>query len=1299
MFKNFCTAHCHVQSLDSGSTPYRFAEREVELGTGYITVTDHGTLEAARPVYDLCAKGGDFNGKLKPILGMEAYFRDDNCPILLESGIERTPDKDKEGNVIQMTFREYFKYAHLTLHALDEPAFYKLVKILSDADFRAEQHGSERKPLFGWKQLEELGAQNMTGTSGCLIGMVGRHLMQNNDPKMAIRYYEKLRSCFKPGNFYVEIMPHVTDKNWKEEVKLTFADGTVQSFAPWKKLRMQGKELAAEDLAKAFHRNPESARKANGKLMAVMENRKFVEREPVEVVSVEHLAGFLQNECRPWCKDGDYQREINRFVYALAQKYGDTVLVTDDSHFAYPEERVVQDVRLMQHGGSWRFAQSHHRMTSDEAWTNFSERLGASRAQFEGWVENTHVWANRFNDFKFTTKPELPTNFYPKDTLGHTMKLVKDYGRMKWDDPVRKERLESEIDLLHRTGTLDLLPYFFIDAEVCDLYARHGLLTGPGRGSAAGLSLAYYLGITHVDPLKYKLSKDRFMTPDRAASGKLPDIDQDLPHRDLLVNPDDPTKGWLKDRFGDCVSQISTNTTMKLKSAIKDVHRAFHKYVSEDIEAICKEFGDPPQGIESHDYVFGYDDAGTWVPGQVEWDKKLQSYIQRFPKEWEAVKLSLGLTKNKSRHACAYVIANKPIDSFIPLMTVGGVRVTQYPHSGVEAAGGVKMDFLVINSLRDIGAALHLIQDRHAPEQDWEISRIPTDHIPTIQTLSGDTIHMLRAIPFKGGFVDVWELPEDPGVFKDICLGKVETVFQLDAPAARQGLRQFMPQGDRLPISSIEDLAAFTALDRPGPLDAFVEGDGQRHNMLVEYANRTKGLGAIGRLSSLDRELPETQGVLVYQEQLQAVFQKTGKTTAIQANDFRQRIGKKKLVEVLAKDKPLFMKGAVETLGQDEADRLWGMMETFGQYGFNKSHAVCYVTIAYACAFLKHHYPLEWWTAVLRHAERKEVDEKFWKYVGGIVKLPDIQFSGPNFEIQGEYIRAPISLVHGIGEKAHKQLMDGMPYADIEEFLGRIEDFKKKNGKTVMKLDKKTQTEVQTFKKAMSPLNDTHIRNLILSGVLDSLFPREIDGLPTLVQDRLKMFEVAAAKVRGLKKYKGTASKYNLESEVERFQHIKAIMPAYHTPLLPMVRRLAPGSFVDGVSRIGPVYVYEQEKHTVVTGKQLEWLTALEILPSQVIKVALPAYVVAQRVFTYKKDGGERTACELVLDADGTRVKFVKWPSKKTGLPAVLRENLVGSVIVCMLSRSDADEPFWLNSVEVIARPLETNKEEESSSP
>lgn len=536
--KNFVTCHCHPQSLDSASTPEAFAKKEVELGTGAITCTDHGTLAAAYDVYSL---GQKYN--LTPIIGLEGYFRDDNCPILTKQGVKKTKNvprgfnkEEWEARYPEGTFHEYLKYQHISLHFMDYEAFLCGVRLLSKADNRAEKHGQERKALFDWSDIEELASHNVTATSSCLVGMVQRHLLSHQNKDAAEQYFYRLKHLFG-DRFYTEVFPHVCSHNFDEAIYIETESSEGKERLRYyfgKKLRTDQGDVRAEELAASFH-NKNSKHK---ELRGVTNYRSYEPfDEPKKILSVEKFSGYIQNECQPWAPNGDIQYGCNIFVMQMARKEKVKIMPSDDSHFADPSEKVVQDVRLSQQG-PWRFHKSYHRQSSEEAWDYFKNNTKVKKKTFEKWVENTHEWKDRFSNFKMESSPRLPTNFYEQDTLGYIKKLIKRHGRMV-NKPEYKDRLKAEIQLLKNNGTIDLLPYFFIDEEICRFYGDSlGELTGPGRGSAAGLLLTYLLGITHVDPIKYGLSMERFLTVDRIKSGKLPDIDQDLPHRDPLVGWD-----------------------------------------------------------------------------------------------------------------------------------------------------------------------------------------------------------------------------------------------------------------------------------------------------------------------------------------------------------------------------------------------------------------------------------------------------------------------------------------------------------------------------------------------------------------------------------------------------------------------------------------------------------------------------------------------------------------------------------------------------------------------------------------
>ncbi len=1290
-FKNVPEFHCHQDSLDSASTIEAFARKELELDSGTITTTEHGNMSACRRIYDI-AHSKEYKGKLTPILGLEGYLRDENCEILLSSGIERTVSKKYNNG--EPSFGEYLKYFHFTLHYMDEAAFKVGSRILSKADARAEKHGSERKPLFSWADLEELGAQNVTLGSGCLIGGVQHHLMKYGRLDIAEKYYQKMRSIVKPGHFFVEVFPHVCDRNWDSSVTITFEDGSEEKFKTEKRLKIDKKGTGkknkdgwwiAKELAEAWHRKPADD---YGSLREVMENRKGVPVEnPKKIINVQSKEGFVINDCSAWAPGGDLQYGCNKAVIALAEKYGDKIILSGDSHYTSPDEKVLQDIRLSQ-SGSWRFYGSYHRKSTEEYWDYFKNVLQVPQKQFEGWVDNNFEWASKFKDFKFTKVNTLPTSFYPKDTLAHTFELIRKHGRMQ-DTPEQWTRLKTEIDLLHKNGTIDLLPYFMVLEDAASEYERFGELCGAARGSAGGVLLAYLLGITHVNPLKYNLSLDRFLTVDRIASGKWPDIDWDIGRRDLI---DDPETGWLKRRFGDCYAQISTNTKLKLRSSVKDVAR-WHRsvdgkpgFVPEDIEKLTKKFLEAPQGVEDLKFVFGYDSDGTWIKGSIEYDVALQEYVKAYPKEWEVVKKIIGLTRQRGKHACGFVVTDTPVSDFIPLTSVGGTLVTQYTAGSVEAAGGLKIDFLRVNSLVDVSNAIKSVQKRHGgTEIDWSsaypIDDNPLDVVPSM-ILDGVQVPLLRVVPFNGKYYDIYDLPEDQDVYRDICEARTETVFQLATNAAKKWLSHFNAVKSesggvtRRGLDSIESLAAFTALDRPGPLDAYVGEQGKQHNMLVEYARRASGKQRVGSFPILDKLFPETFGIIVYQEQVERIFKEVGKTTAIEAQNFRIHVGKKMPMEIM-KDKHVFMKGAIESIGQESAEQLWQSMETFGAYAFNASHAVGYMKLSYPCAWLKHHYPLEWWTAVLKNADKKEIDEDFWPHCGHLIAVPDINLSGDGFQIEGDKIRAPLSIVQGIGPKAHEELVRGRPYKDLDAFI----------------LNSKAKKEEKTpgGKNGRSALHVGIVNKLICSGVMDSLFTPGIE-----MSQRLQEYEEAVARIYGKKKPKPPDIRYTSLDLLQSYQLKKGILTSFGEDLRQMFVDIdTPGVHKDNMDS----YRFKSPNADPIESSL--WLhdskTVDQFLQMSVshkaTRFAVAAYVISDERITYQ---GNKKMAKFVLDVEGRRYEMVKWGNSKGVLPANILNtpSFAGSLVVAVISRYSESKPPVMDEIVLVKEKLEFKEPE-----
>lgn len=1259
-FRQLCNPHQHPMSLDTASPLDTFIKRDKELGSGCTTMTDHGTLAGAMDFYASAIKN-----KIQPIIGVEAYLFDPDCSFLKLGGIDDP--------------KAYNKYYHLTMHCMDEPAYKALVQKLSTADrYNSVWAGSEKKPLFTWKDLEELGQYNFTYCSSCLAGVVSNHL-KNDRPDLAVQYYEKIRSLVKPGHFYVEVFPHNTTEYWTDGVFVEYLDGTKEQFRPSKKVRVNGIEMTAADM-------PHMIGKA---LQATRYRTTWTDIEPKIISKASAVKGFVKNECTPFAPDGDLQLSCNKFMLDLAQKHGDKVIVSLDSHYATKDYKDVQTIKLTQQGWGPFFG-SYHIYSSDEAFAYFKSRMGVTEKQYSEWIDNSYEWASLFKDFKLTKENLLPRSRYPSDTEAHLRKLVKDHGRFD-DSREMRDRLETEIHLFKNNGTIDLLPYFFTAEDFCNAHEKEGILLGSSRGSVGGVLTAYLLGITHVNPLKHDLSLDRFITLDRIASGKMPDIDTDFSTRDYLLGKG----GYLDTHFKDRYAQISTIGTLKLKSSIKNVfrHTSSDGRVPYDVDKLASSLPDEPQGIKSVDFLFGYEDSDdNHIDGLFETDDRLRKLAQRFPKQWALIVKCLAVPINRGRHASAFGLSDRDLILDLPLTTLNGDEnsptVTQYTMAGVEAAGVMKFDFLGLSTLKDIQGAINLVQ------KDLKFG--DSKH----QILNGKKVPNFRIIPFKGKLYDVWDLPNEPDVFTDIAEGKTETVFQLNTSAARKWLKEFnytKPGSDERLISNIDEIAYFTSLDRPGPLDAFTESnEGKRINMLQEYARRARGIENPLEIKALRQLVPETYAIMVTQEQIQNTFQVLTGCSGIDANNFRDKIGKKKMEEVLA-TKPFFIKEASKKISPEDAEAIWGQIVTAGQYAFNFSHAVGYSYVAYACAFLKHYYPLEWWCSVLQNADKEKIFEQHWVHVKHLVDMPDIVRSGAVFEIKNGRIVAPLEFLKGVGEKAHDELIQCRPYVDIQDFCNSIEAHKQLGNKM---------TTTGKIIKGRSALNSGVVSKLILTGAMDPLFPVGTD-----LYSKLDGYAAAQAASQGKRKWKRLPILEDL-NPLKIYQTQKQIIPIYSQSLLSKLpglglKEIRSQDFTHSDGRTITSYSYFLDRKE----GYLDFLfvdaptyrkIAQDISYPVPTRLAVIGYVMSERTFNWgEKDpttgsyvGQKNEAMALTVEVDGDIIDIVKWGNRNTGkLQNVVMNRpdgttLSGSIVILLLQKFKPEGSFAIGGIQMVENSL-----------
>jgi DNA polymerase III alpha subunit len=761
-------------------------------------------------------------------------------------------------------------------------------------------------------------------------------------------------------------------------------------------------------------------------------------------------------------------------------------------------------------------------------------------------------------------------------------------------------------------------------------------------------------------------------------------------------------EGFLKERFGDHFAQISAVTTMKLRSSVKDVARVTLGKVPFDIETLTKKFLNAPQGIGDKEFVFGYEDGdGSWITGSIEYDKALQEYVRKYGDQWKTVQLLFSLGRQVTRHASAFVVGNQPISDLIPLQKISGVNCTQYTAPGVEWAGGIKMDFLVVNALEDLSSSLKMLRDRD-PEP-----------YPEFAIINGRRVPKIRLIRHKGELRDIYALPEEQEVFKEIAAGHTESVFQFSTPGARQWLRYFnkeKPDGNKV-LDSIDQMAIFTALDRPGPLDVKIDSpDGGSHNALVEYVRRSTGEEWANTPDCLKEILPETKGLLIFQENVEKTYRYLTDCSGPEAEEFRSNVSKKKKDKII-KAYSFYLPRATEKVGEEEAKRVWDFIETFSQYGFCLAHSRAYSVTAYACAFLKYHHHLEWWTAVLKNASKDEINETFWHHCGHLIKLPDLGNSTQNFEIVGDMIQAPLSLLHGIGEKAHHQIQLYRPYTDVYDFCRKIHQHKEINATIGIKLKTKKRTkkdkitgekvttietsEIEHKTLGRSSLNQGTIYTLIIAGAMDSLFEPGLTLVEQLAEYERAMAEVSGAKLKPVK------PEYVNVGPLERYQIRKSILPAYSMNLTQTVTDLKvldikindKGSFKywhEKTLRSGEV---RKEDYKLVDFNELERINSLPVLPNDGIKFAVIAYVESSERFSYQNN--QKEAFKGTFDINGGRMELVKWGGREGKIDKALNEErLTGAIVVMILSKFAVDRPITIDEVKVIQEPLNLKGDE-----
>jgi len=1230
----------HPESPLSGSTVESMIDRAIELKTPYFAATDHGYLTSILKGY-MYAKKKD----IKFIAGVELYFKDNNCDIT-----RNTPS-------------EQIKYFKIVVHAMDQEAYQKIVKESSDTSKKKIMISENEYPLFTWKDLHNLSKYNITVCTSNIEGMVSKHLLVDR-MDLSLKYYRRLKDIFKE-NFYPTIFPFKHDKYWNTMVKVKVGDKTVDIPAFDRIETDHYKSARAIELTRRNNKHK--------KLIAVYINkiRYSVDKKYQDIVRARLVNDFQD------LPGGDIQTKANKMMMAFARRCGDEgrLLINNYSYYANKDDKIVQDMKL---GEEKRIHQSQYMASTEDIKDYLNNALELTDSLIQTLNKNSYDWAKKFDNFELKYDYKLPKiEGDPKKLLVDTILRV---GRMDWKNPVYVKQFREEFELLTNNGVINLIPYFLPIVDIYDFYKENGHLTGPARGSAGGFLISYLCGITHIDPIKYGLSSSRFLTMDRVQQGNLPDIDCDLESRVPLVGTDG-NSGYLFNKYGNKAAQISTRTLLRIKSAILDANRFIKGKVEDEIAQLSKSLPTTPQGVNDHDFVFGYEDSnGDHVKGLLDKNDDLQKYALDRPEEWEIVKRALSLARQNGRHACAYLISDTAIEDTIPVFEIGGVkRVTQPEAKQCEWAGLIKYDFLVVSALKDINLCLKYIDKKRKkkpaiigwchPEsdsivclkcdpdridddsgqidfisegqrsEDWECQKCNKKLKDTVKLETGHFIHQHRD-------TYVWDLPEDEGVYKMLGDGKTESVFQLNTVSVTPFVTAIKP-------SNIIDCATITSLVRPGPLDYKDEETGR--NMAQEYIFRKQGRSK-GSLEILNELLPETSGVMVFQEQVTKIARELGQMDVISAENVRIGMGKK-IPKLLNSLKPVFIKGATEKTNAEVAEEVWAMMATFARYGFNKSHAVAYSVISYACAFLKHHYKLEWWASVLSNAKDKEINEVFYKYVKDMVLPPDINTSTEQIEVDYNLgkIRNKLSMISGIGEKAAEKIIGGRPYTGIKDFIE---------------------------KKVCGP---TMAKKLIHVGALDSLFGEKYSLIEkmwkyeTMVnqivyENKILDYDTKISSAIGekdTKRIKNNREKYITKGPKQPvvdntyigltpkkdYLIKKSIFPIMNLDLQKVLDRDSKNPIIKGFGKKIVANSYGRDNR-LLTGETLQQIDKYPVETNAYFCVA--GYVMDASEFSFA--GGSKKALKLTIDSSGYVSEKVLWPDFDTGVlsyPELLKKGCI----------------------------------------
>ncbi len=693
---------------------------------------------------------------------------------------------------------------------------------------------------------------------------------------------------------------------------------------------------------------------------------------------------------------GISQEDINQVLIKFARKYNLKLIATNDAHYIDEEDSLPHDLLLCINTNSLVDEQKRFKFPSSDFYLKSQKEMNVLFHDVPDAIDNTLDIYDKIEKLTLARDVLLPNFPMPAgfDTQDDYLRYITFEGAKKRYEtitPVIEERLNFELEVIKKSGYPG---YFLIVQDFTTVAREMGVAVGPGRGSAAGSAVAYCVGITNVDPIKYDLLFERFLNPERVS---MPDIDIDFDDvgRQKVID-------YVIDKYGrNQVAQIVTYGSMAAKSSLRDVGRVMNIPLG-DVDKVAKSF--PLNLGATLNKVLADGDIQKKLKGKMNSEDVEKAYQFRTLSEGKddtgkmirLAKRLEGSIRNTGIHACGVVITPDDITKYVPVKTDKNAEmlVSQFDNSVAEDAGLLKMDFLGLKTLSIIKDAVKLIKEGHGVEID-------PDEIPL----------------------------EDEKTYELFQKGETIGIFQYESTGMQKYLKDLRP-------TVFLDIIAMNALYRPGPLE-----------YIPEFVERKHGRKpVVYDLPEMEEYLKETYGITVYQEQVMLLSQKLADFSKGEADTLRKAMGKKKKA-LVDKMWPKFVEGCAKNGHPEEVvKKIWTDWEAFASYAFNKSHSTCYAFIAFQTAYLKAHYPAEFMASVLTHNKSDISKVTFFLRECQRMELdvlgPDINESALNFTVNKEgQLRFGLSALKGVGEGPVEEILKERangPFTSPIDFITRL---------------------------------------------------------------------------------------------------------------------------------------------------------------------------------------------------------------------------------------------------------------------